>query len=80
MSTDPRHNDPAFRGFNSNTIDRVLKTEDQMAATERRQEAQKSHDLGNKIEDAARHLHDGMDKSERSQLREELNHFAIHGK
>jgi hypothetical protein len=80
MSTDPRHNDPAFKGFSSHTITQVLKTEDKMAANERRSEAQRSHDQGNRIEGAAKHFHDNMDKTERSQLKEELNHFSIHGK
>ena len=80
MSTDLRHNDPAFRCFNSNTINTVLKSEDKMAADERRRDARESHDQGNRIESAAKHLHDSMDRVDRSQLREELNHFAIYGK
>jgi len=80
MSNPDPHDDPVFRGVDSHVVDQVLDLEKRMEAKDHQEEVTREHDRGNQIEGAARHMHDNMDRADRSELDAQLNHFAHHGK
>jgi TRAP-type C4-dicarboxylate transport system substrate-binding protein len=79
MQNDPRYNDPVFKGLPPENIAKILKVEDEIAENERKWTAANSRATDDRIEGAAKHMHDTMDTADRSELDWQLSRFADTG-